>query len=350
MERTDCGDALWVDCRLGELDSDRRRSLEREVVGREQEPLNCEVPVQSIVDKVVFVFDVVSICRIKINDRTDRIGSWVGFRCSGTAGRIGMDGFCCLGLLRHRDALFYRSMACLAKGLPGPAAACTRAIRAVYSREHFRVIMFGKIFKGLAVAAGVGLAIGVGFSKRRSEEKSRPEDSAGARRLRERFDGIEARIARVESQKSTDTAELNQRISTQAADLEGLRVQMAEYREKIATDIASISRRVEDVTKGLPSMLDAIVAPKVDDLRLRLRAEIQQSVSASLTTFERAIDDKVSDRIAALEKAMLDQSALVTALSQRAIESDLNLQRLISAIERLCDRPGSSPEVRAAAA
>jgi hypothetical protein len=47
---------------------------------------------------------------------------------------------------------------------------------------------------------------------------------------------------------------------------------------------------------------------------------------------------------------MLEQSALVTALSQRAVESDLNLQRLIAAVERLCDRPSVGSDTRAVAA
>jgi hypothetical protein len=73
---------------------------------------------------------------------------------------------------------------------------------------------------------------------------------------------------------------------------------------------------------------------------------VQQSVHASLTTFERAIEDKVSDRVAVIEKAMPDQSAVVAALSQRALELDLNLQRLIAMVEKLCERTGAGPDPR----
>lgn len=211
--------------------------------------------------------------------------------------------------------------------------------------------MFGKIFKGLAIAAGVGFAIGsVGLSKRRAQGRFR--NSSERQRLYERLDRVESRIAAVEALPSPAAAagELNVRLEAQAGDIEALRLQMAEYRQKLAADIASLEKHLADVTKGIPAMLESIVAPRVDDLRLRLRSEMQQSLTASLTTFERSIDDKVSDRISALEKAMLDQSALVTTLSQRAIESDMNLQRLIAAVERLCDRPGLNPDARAAAA
>ncbi len=200
--------------------------------------------------------------------------------------------------------------------------------------------MFGKIIKGLAVAAGVGLAIGLGSGSVTFGKRRRPDNP----RMREQLDRIESRISAVEAQPvpaAVATAELDQRIIEHANNIEALRLQLNEYRERIAADIAAIEKRMADVTKGIPALLESIVAPRVDDLRLRLRSEMQQSVNASLTTFERAIDDKVSDRIAALEKAMLDQSALVTALSQRAVESDLNLQGLISAVERFCERPGT---------
>lgn len=216
--------------------------------------------------------------------------------------------------------------------------------------------MFGKILKGLAVAAGVGLAIGlgsgsVGLGKRRRVESPKPVNPPEDLRLRKRLDLIESRIDAVETRPlPAAAAELDLRIEVQAKDLDALRLLMNEYRQRIAGDVAAIEQRLADVTKGIPAMLESIVTPRVDDLRLHLRSETQQSLSTSLTTFERAIDDKVSGRIASIEKALLDQSTLVTVLSQRAIESEMNLQRLISAVERLCDRPGLGSGTRAVAA
>jgi hypothetical protein len=66
-------------------------------------------------------------------------------------------------------------------------------------------------------------------------------------------------------------------------------------------------------------------------------------VETTLTRFERAIDSKVSLRVSTLEKALIDQSAIITTLSERAIESDANFQRLISAVERLCERTDPAP-------
>jgi uncharacterized coiled-coil protein SlyX len=156
--------------------------------------------------------------------------------------------------------------------------------------------MFGKILKGLAVAAGVGFAVGMAAGKHRQPR----EDRAGGNSP-DRLSSLEQRVQ-------------------------------------------VIQMGLADVTKGIPAMLESIVAPRVEDLRLHLRSEAQQSIAASLTRFERAFEDKVSDRIAALEKVVLDQSALMTALSQRAVESEMNMERLISAVGRLRDQTGESPD------
>lgn len=202
--------------------------------------------------------------------------------------------------------------------------------------------MASKILKGLAVAAGVGLAVGLGSGKRRREENSMhthfPDDGL----ILERLDRIEFRLSAVETQPSSVTA-LEPRIQQQARDIEMLQLQVAENRQKMAGEVATIEKRFGDLTKGIPAVLESIIVPRIDDLRVHLRSELQQSVNATLTRFERAIDDKISDRMSILEKALLDQSSIVTALSQRAVESDMNLQRLISAVERLCGRGNLTP-------
>lgn len=218
--------------------------------------------------------------------------------------------------------------------------------------------MASKIVRGLAIAAGLGLVIGLGSGKRRPGENAMDTNSPDGvpsleplpEPLFERLDRIESRIIAVETRPAADAdaiAELDRRIERQAKEIEALQVQVNEHREQISGDVAAIEKRFADVTRAIPTVLESIIVPRVDDLRAHLRSEMQQSVNASLTKFERAIDDKVSERIDTLEKALLNQSTIVTTLSQRAIETDMNLQRLISAVERLCERtPGAAPAAR----
>jgi uncharacterized coiled-coil protein SlyX len=213
--------------------------------------------------------------------------------------------------------------------------------------------MSSTILKGLAITAGLGLAVGLGSGKRRREENSMgshlPDDAAqfhengsSLEPVLERLSDIESRLSAVETRPSA-TTELDLQIQRQAQDIETLQLQVSEHRQKVAGEVATIEKRFADITRGIPAVLESIIVPRVDDLRVHLRSELQQSVNVTLTKFERAIDDKISDRISTLEKTMLDQSSIVTALSQRAVESDLNLQRLISAVERLCQRNNQNP-------
>jgi hypothetical protein len=172
--------------------------------------------------------------------------------------------------------------------------------------------MAGKIFKGLAVAAGTVLAIGFG-SKRRTQATTVSDSSDNIPAIEpqlDRLDRIEARVTVVESRPT--------------ANIEALRIRM--------------DRRFAEVAKEVPAILESLLGPYVEDLRVRLHAELRESMEASLTAFEQTIDNKVSLRISTLEKALIDQSAIVTTLSQRALKAEANFQRLISAVERLCER------------
>ena len=172
--------------------------------------------------------------------------------------------------------------------------------------------MASKILKTLAVAAGTGLAIGFG-SKRRTQTSSMNDSSDNVlaiEPLLDRLDRIEARVSSMEARPIPNVETLQ----------------------------AEMDRRFAEAAKEVPAILESLIGPHVEDVRARLHAEMRESVQASLTSFKQTLDDKVSARIATIEKALTDQSAVVTTLRQRALEAEENFQRLISAVERLCER------------
>jgi hypothetical protein len=146
-----------------------------------------------------------------------------------------------------------------------------------------------------------------------------------AERLLERLDRIEARIGAVEGSENSVVAELGVRIERQAKMIETLKAQLNGTRQ------------------SLESTLDATIGPRIDDLRSRLRAEVLESVNSALATFERMIDAKVSLRVSTIEKALIEQSSSIRDLSQRTLATEANLQRLISAVERLCAQKDGQP-------
>jgi len=210
---------------------------------------------------------------------------------------------------------------------------------------------------GVVVAAGAGLALGLGFvrlgpGKRR---KTTPMNTASSdsilliEPILDRLDGIDARLSAVESRaipaNSVSLTEPDPRFQQQTKDIETLQAQMSETRQRIAADALLVERRFAEVSREDPavvqSMLDTTLSLRVEDLRVRLQAEMLESVESTLAGFERTIDDKVSSRISTIEKALTDQSAMIAALSRRETESDAHLQRLISAVDRLCERSDS---------
>jgi uncharacterized coiled-coil protein SlyX len=203
--------------------------------------------------------------------------------------------------------------------------------------------MFGKIFKGIAVAVGVGFAVGVMAGKRSRGDYS-ARNTSKTKPVLDRLERIESRIAAGEARPShsESIAELDSRVERQSRELESLRARIDEHRQEVASDLGSVEKRLAEVATGVPALIESIITPRSGDFELRLRAETQQTVRTALTTFERTIEDKVSDRISVIEKAMVDQSAAVASLSQRAIELEIILQRLISGVEKLCDRTSAS--------
>jgi len=133
--------------------------------------------------------------------------------------------------------------------------------------------------------------------------------------------------------------------------------------------IADLERRVEENSRELailyehiteaerraaaesPAMVEQQVAARVEDLRGRFASEIEQSRQRTIEMFERTIDEKISTRIGSSERSLAVQADAIGALSARTAETDSNLQKLVAAIEKLCERaqfvataPELSPE------
>ncbi len=214
--------------------------------------------------------------------------------------------------------------------------------------------MSSKIPRGFAVAAGTGLAIGLGLvclgpGKRRPRTTPMTTSSFDSALLLEqlvdRLDRIEVCLSPPEPiplAHSSSLTELDLRIQQQTKDIETLQIRMSENRPRVDAEATPVKRGFAEVAKEDPavvqSMLDTTLSLRIEDLRVRLHTEMVESVEATLTRFEQTIDSRVSSRISTIEKTLTDQSGTITALSQRGIESEADLQRLISVAKRLCER------------
>ena len=188
------------------------------------------------------------------------------------------------------------------------------------------------IFKTLAIAAGAGVAVGIctATANRRTTvhhsgplSDTRPEsgkDILDIEPLLDRLEVLERRFATAEpfheaAPTAVNVSELTSRIDAQEAEIERLRM---------------------------------LVDVRATEIEQRLAIEMRERQTQALATIERAVEIKVSERIAAIERTLADQSSSIDSMRERAQETDVNLKRLIAAIERLCER--SQPLQTAAAA
>jgi uncharacterized coiled-coil protein SlyX len=203
--------------------------------------------------------------------------------------------------------------------------------------------MIGKILKGLAVAVGAGIATGVVVARRTrpSTQQFRPENLPSLKPVLERLERVESRVAGVESSSALQAdavSALAACLRSQSKEVESIQLRVDHQQKEVATRLGTVEESLANFAAGLPGLVESIIETRVEDFSLRLRAETQQAVHATLTTFERAIEDKMSDRIAVIEKAMLEQSAALASFRQRVRELDEDIQRWTFAVERLIDR------------
>lgn len=234
--------------------------------------------------------------------------------------------------------------------------------------------MANALLRGLAIAAGTGLAVGLTSGRTRLTSVSRvpryrvareepppmpaPKYSAPSlastdqdflnidplldrvERLEELVDGLnrQPRSAGVPEDYVKALADLERRIEENSRDLVLLREEVTAAERRAMESVASVQREVEKTRAEIPAIVEQTVAPRIDDLRSRFAAEIDESQQRMLAVFERAIDEKISSRIGAIERTLAEQAGSIEALNTRAAETDNNLQRLVSAIEKLCER------------
>jgi uncharacterized coiled-coil protein SlyX len=243
--------------------------------------------------------------------------------------------------------------------------------------------MANGILKGLAVAAGTGLAMGLTSGRVRvrpvarlpirepevrtpvTTSASEPDDEfLNIEPLLDRLERLEARVESMELRPRTAKpaageavlfsetsdyaallADLDRRVEENTRDLALLRESISDAEQRLTESVASVARQVAQTREEMPTFVERQLAGRISDLENRLNSEIEQAQQRTIATFERAIDEKIASRIGSMEKALADQAGSIQALSARTAETDNNLQRLVTAIERLCERAQLVPAV-----
>jgi len=192
-----------------------------------------------------------------------------------------------------------------------------------------------KLLKSVMFAAGAGIAVGLcaTASSRRSARHTAAIASDDIVRLEPLFDRIEkieisleAAEAQRERVEQPVRAALSRRIEGAEGELQSMRARLRETEGRAAAAIEAIEARVGHIGNGIPALVESKISESLTELEARIEAQVEARVSA---------------RIGAIEETLSEQSVSIGALRDRAVETDANLQRLIAAIEKLCERTAS---------
>lgn len=215
------------------------------------------------------------------------------------------------------------------------------------------------------MAAGAGLAVGLGSTLRRHRVASRPKASREDRLLQlepllDRMDAIEfqANAARSATLKydakhtvATEAPEhLIRQIHEHEKRIETLQTRLDEAERRSAELSRSLNDQLANVRAEVPAALEAAFADRGEELGEQVRREMLASQADALAGFELALDERVSRRMAALDEILRQQSGSLAALAEKAASTDASLQKLIGAVERLVERITPAAELAAAPA
>jgi chromosome segregation ATPase len=208
------------------------------------------------------------------------------------------------------------------------------------------------LLSGIAIAAGTGLAIGcLAFGRRRAHQPVSLEP------LIERLDRIEARVnqANHPTPEVSDTlpvdiaavgaslATIDERLTAQSQELELLRKRAADNEKLAEAEARLTERRFKDAASALPTQIEAVVAPRMEGLREHLNMELKESIASTLGNLDQSFGTRISSRITAFEDKLLEHSTALADLSRQTSQTNANLQKLVEAVERLCERRGPEP-------
>jgi uncharacterized coiled-coil protein SlyX len=178
-----------------------------------------------------------------------------------------------------------------------------------------------KILKQVAIAAGAGLAVGLTAmsparpaSPLRRPASLRDDEILDLEPVLDRLEALERRLERMDQQAAPEPAvHLEQFVELRIASLR------AEIPVLVATGI------------------DARIAALEARIEAELEAQRRQTFEALGPMIEAGVARHVDARFETLEKAVAEQSSSIAALRERVEQTDLNLQRLVVAIERLVE-------------
>jgi uncharacterized coiled-coil protein SlyX len=142
---------------------------------------------------------------------------------------------------------------------------------------------------------------------------------------------------------SVAIAEFDRRVAEQESALRALRFEIDQTDRHLAAQVETAAARFTQIRQEIAPVVEASLNLRLRDLEASLRQELDAKYRQNMENLEKTIDQRISDRISALEKTLAEQSASIAVLRKGAETADANLHRLIGSVERLCEAAQPAP-------
>jgi len=209
--------------------------------------------------------------------------------------------------------------------------------------------MANRLLRNIAVTIGAGLAAGIGL-RLASRQPRRPAPSIHP--ILSRLEAIEGRVSRVEfvpsrltSQTPDEIAALGTLVSSQSEHIALLREDILRIERRNAEQAEAFGQKVALLEHLVPTQIEACVTAKMAEFERRLRGEFQDIHHRTVDTFADAVEKRVIGRIVAIEDRLIAQSHSIGSLREKSLKTDDHLQRLLEAVEKLCQRAEEQSQI-----
>jgi signal transduction histidine kinase len=205
------------------------------------------------------------------------------------------------------------------------------------------LIVTKTFFKSIAISIGVGLAVAIG-SKLGHRSTRQRDTNVDLAPVEDRVNSIEYRVGRIETSSRVKSAaesvpeDLETRLATRLEEMVFVRDDIRSIESRSAEQIAMLHQKLTHIETRVPVIVAATVEERIIALERKLQAEFREMQDRAIEMFVHTIDTKIVSRISRLEQNMLEHSDAISTLRQKSMKTDENLQRLLTTVDRLCNR------------
>lgn len=178
--------------------------------------------------------------------------------------------------------------------------------------------MFKKILKGLTISLGAGLLLRAGARRK----------TGVANPLLARLDSMETRMSSIECAIPAETP---------TGEIALMREMITGLERRNSEQIAAIGQRLDELQNHLPRFIDVKVSTRVREMEERIKADVFETRGKTFETFVAGIEAKMLNGIAVVERSLAAQSQEIGDLKQRLGQTDQNLAKVLSTVERLTE-------------